>query len=138
MNRFDALELINEDSLHDRAIARSGHSDFGNGDYREGLGVLLSSARHSHRFEAIAERLSSLVIDTLASRLSSQAGWNAHPEVFGTPITAPLIITGLPRSGTTLTFQRADHRARQLQPLGIGVRAEGGRDGPHRCGGSLE
>ena len=102
MNRFDALELINEDALHDRAIAQSGRSDFGDDAYREGLGILLSSARHTPRLEAIAGRLSSLVIDTLASRLSSQAGWNAHPEVLGNPITAPLIITGLPRSGTTL------------------------------------
>lgn len=46
--------------------------------------------------------MSTLVVDVLASRLASQKGWNAHPEVLDNPVAAPLIITGLPRSGTTV------------------------------------
>ncbi|UZW57382.1 sulfotransferase [Sphingobium sp. JS3065] len=102
MTRSDTLDLINEEALHEQAAARAGSSDFGDDAYREGLGVLLSSARNSARLEAIAGRVSSLVVDTLVSRLSSQAGWNAEPQVLQNPVTAPLVITGLPRSGTTL------------------------------------
>lgn len=102
MTRPDILDLIDEEALHERAIARAESNDFGDDGYREGLGVLLASARRSPRLEAVAGRLSSIVVDTLASRLSSQAGWNAHPEVLENPVPAPLVITGLPRSGTTL------------------------------------
>ena len=68
MTRSEALELIDEDALHARAAARAGSSDFGDDDYREGLGVLLGAARNSPRLEAIAGRTASLVIDALASR----------------------------------------------------------------------
>ncbi|MFD2580391.1 sulfotransferase [Novosphingobium colocasiae] len=102
ISRSKALDLINEDTLHERAIARAGSSDFGTDDYREGLGVLLDSASRNSRLEKIAPRMSSLVVDVLAGRLASQAGWNARPETLALPVTAPLVITGLPRSGTTL------------------------------------
>lgn len=98
----DALELIHEEALHERAVARTGLSDFGDPAYREGLGVLLDAARRSPRLTAIAPRLSSIVVNVLASRLSSEAGWKAQPEVLGNPMAAPLVITGIPRSGTTL------------------------------------
>lgn len=101
-SRSEALDLINEDALHERAVARAGSTDFGKDDYREGLGVLIDSARRSSRLEAIAPRMSSLLVDVLAGRLASQAGWNAGPETLALPVTAPLVITGLPRSGTTL------------------------------------
>lgn len=102
MNRDQALDLINSDALHERAAMRAGSSDFGDSDYRAGLDVLLNSARESARLEAIATRLSGVIVDVLAGRLSSQAGWNAHPETLNNAVTAPIIITGLPRSGTTL------------------------------------
>ncbi len=102
MTNSDNLHLLDENALHEKAAARAGSSDFGDDDYREGLGVLLDSARHSSRLDAIAERVSSLVVDTLVSRLSSQEGWNANPEVLDIPVAAPLVITGLPRSGTTV------------------------------------
>lgn len=102
MTRNEALELIDADVLHERAIARVGSSDFGDAAYKEGLGVLLASARKSSRLEAIAGRVASLTVDVLASRLSSQAQWKAHPEVLQNPVAAPFVITGLPRSGTTL------------------------------------
>jgi hypothetical protein len=90
------------DALHEAAIARTGLSDFGETSYREGLGVLIDALRHSDRRELIAPRFASIVVDTLAGRLASQAGWNAHPEVLNNAIEKPLIITGLPRSGTTI------------------------------------
>lgn len=102
MIRPVALDLIDEDRLHESAAARAGHDDFGDQAYREGLGELLGAARESSRLEAIAERVSSLVIETLVSRLSSEAEWKARPEVLDNPVTAPIVITGLPRSGTTL------------------------------------
>uniref|UniRef100_UPI0028BE3288 sulfotransferase family protein n=1 Tax=Sphingobium sp. TaxID=1912891 RepID=UPI0028BE3288 len=41
-------------------------------------------------------------VAALKSRLSSQAGWTARPDLLDNPVTAPIVITGLPRSGTTI------------------------------------
>jgi hypothetical protein len=90
------------DALHDAASARTGLTDFGDTDYREGLDVLIDALRRSSRRGLLASRFASIVVDTLAGRLASQAGWNANPQVLNNAVTAPLIITGLPRSGTTI------------------------------------
>ena len=121
MTRSDALNLIDVNALHDRAAARAGSTDFGDDSYREGLDILLAAARASDRLEAIADRVASVSVDTLASRLSSQAGWNTHPEALRNPVTAPLIITGLPRSGTTLLhFLMSLDRQFQWTPRWVG------------------
>ena len=90
------------DALHAAAIARTGLSDFGLDDYHEGLELLLAAARASPRRDRIAPRLEPMAINLLVSRLASQAGWKANPQVLDDPVPAPLIITGLPRSGTTI------------------------------------
>ncbi|MBO9376176.1 sulfotransferase [Sphingomonas histidinilytica] len=99
MSGFDPTDA---DALHEEAIARTGRSDFGDDGYREGLGVLIDAIKASPRRDRIAPRFGAMAINLLVSRLASQAGWNAHPELLDDPVPAPLIITGLPRSGTTI------------------------------------
>lgn len=91
------------DLLHEKAIERASHDDFGPDSYKEGLTVLLRSilteiphARHA------AE---ALIVPHLTSRLVTQRGFARHPELRDTPIDAPLVILGLPRSGTTALHQ---------------------------------
>ncbi|WP_347270294.1 sulfotransferase family protein [Rhizorhabdus histidinilytica] len=99
MSGFDPTDA---DALHEEAIARTGRSDFGDDGYREGLGVLIDAIKASPRRDRIARRFGAMAVNLLVSRLASQAGWNAHPELLDDPVPAPLIITGLPRSGTTI------------------------------------
>lgn len=99
MSGFDPTDA---DALHEEAIARTGRSDFGDNGYREGLGVLIDAIRASPRHDRIAPRFGAMAVNLLLGRLASQAGWNAHPELLDDPVPAPLIITGLPRSGTTI------------------------------------
>ena len=33
-----------------------------------------------------------------------QAAWSAHPEILERPLRAPIVLTGLPRSGTSALF----------------------------------
>ncbi|ARR56754.1 sulfotransferase family protein [Rhizorhabdus wittichii DC-6] len=99
MSGFDPTDA---DALHEEAIARAGRSDFGDDGYREGLGVLIDAIRASPRRDRIAPRFGAMAVNLLVGRLASQAGWNAHPELLDDPVPAPLIITGLPRSGTTI------------------------------------
>jgi hypothetical protein len=98
-------QALSEAALHEQAIARTGLSDFGETSYREGLGVLIRAFAKSDRQAEIAPRFVDTVLAALTGRLASQAGWNANPEVLGQPVRAPLIITGLPRSGTTILHQ---------------------------------
>lgn len=95
-------DAIGADALHEEAMARTGLSDFGDTAYSEGLGLLVEEVRKSPRGDQIAPRFHALAIGALTSRLASQAGWAARPDVLGQPVPAPVIITGLPRSGTTI------------------------------------
>jgi hypothetical protein len=94
------------DALHERAAASTGLRDFGEGSYRLGLRVLLDSLDErpplSPRADAAAE---APIIAALTGRLHTQAGWNAHPAFADQPLLAPLIVIGLPRTGTTALHQ---------------------------------
>ena len=102
MNRPQESNASYQAQLHEAATERTGLADFGDPHYLEGLRVLIDEVRRSPRRERLEARFRQIAVDTLASRLASQAGWKARPEVLGRPVDAPLIITGLPRSGTTI------------------------------------
>jgi hypothetical protein len=102
MNQRPETNESFEEQLHNEASERAGLTDFGDPHYLEGLRVLIDEVRHSQRRDQIEGRFRQFAIDALTSRLASQSGWKARPEVLSQPIKAPLIITGLPRSGTTI------------------------------------
>lgn len=114
--REQVSELTSFTALRERlleaAIDRVGASDFGASDYETGFDVLLASldanpAASLCRADAIGE----LIVMALAGRLHAQAGWKARPDVLTRPISAPLMIAGIPRSGTT-----ALHRLLSMDP----------------------
>src|SRR5262249_18399105 len=97
---------------------RSGLSDFGDGRFREGLGVLIGAfnARDgAHAFGRIV--FSNHVVSLLVNRLKIQADLTRHPEILDVPLARPLFITGLPRSGTTFL-----HRLMSEDPAGRTLR----------------
>lgn len=95
------------DELHERAAAQAGlasaaDADFGPGDYREGLAALLASLDETPPpTEAKAAAAQGLIVSTLAARLHTQAQWRANPGYAVREIPAPLIVIGVPRTGTT-------------------------------------
>jgi Sulfotransferase family len=89
-------------ALHARASAETGLTDFGPRDYEERLGVLLDALRsvdglapygrvtfHAQLVQLLRNRL--LLVDLLAR----------HPEIRERELAAPIVIAGLPRTGTT-------------------------------------
>lgn len=88
--------------FHDRAAAQAGHNDFGGTDYHEGLRALLAAMDESPPpaggKTAAAE---GLITGPLVSRLHTQAQWAANPGYRSREIPAPLIVIGVPRTGTT-------------------------------------
>jgi hypothetical protein len=85
-----------------KVAAETGYDDFGPEDYLDALDRLLDSIDQETRltpagFDMTVSQLGAL----LASRLYSEAGWKQFPQSSSQPIKAPLIITGIVRSGTT-------------------------------------
>ncbi len=90
------------DELMDRAARAAGLSDFGPGDFREGLAVLLRSIEDDANF---APEVDEFQIDTLVRRLTNrlqvEEWYRTHPEIEDATIEGPVDINGLPRTGTT-------------------------------------
>jgi len=102
--------------LHESASRITGLTDFGTDDYGEGLRVLLES----YAGEAVltpqgSKAKRSLLRGALVARLLSEAAWRQYPQHTSTPITRPIFITGLPRTGTT-----ALHRLLAADPANQG------------------
>ena len=90
------------DELLDQAVAECGYSDFGPGDYREGLDVLLESLEHDGDLHPDTDV--TVVGDLrrrLVNRLEVEAYYDEHPDVEDVAISGPIDINGLPRTGTT-------------------------------------
>lgn len=93
---------LDADVLHAKAIAETGLDDFGPDDYRDRLDVYLAALQeiptmqpagvvnhHAQLLQWLKNRL--LLADLLA----------AHPEIHDIELAPPVVIAGLPRTGTT-------------------------------------
>ncbi len=97
MNRYpDADRLMAE------AMEATGLSDFGPGDFREGLEVLLASLEIDGDFDPSSDPgVIGALRRRLANRLEVEAWYDEHPEIEQLPLPGPVDINGLPRTGTT-------------------------------------
>lgn len=92
------------DDLKASAVKAVGLDDFGADDdnYTEALSVLLESYRTEADFTELGSKMSRFFLrNALVARLLSEASWKQHPGYADVPITAPIFVTGLPRTGTT-------------------------------------
>ena len=97
MGRYPSAER-----LLDEAVAQTGLSDFGPGDFREGLVVLLDSLERDGDLNPDAkDRVTDEFRARLVNRLEVEAWYRAHPEVEDVAVRGPVDVTGLPRTGTT-------------------------------------
>ena len=88
--------------LHQDAASATGLTDFGAEDYLEGMEQVLAGAAKVTRDEAsLKASASHLTQAALVMRLRTEAALSAHPEYRETKLRAPVVIAGLPRSGTT-------------------------------------
>jgi hypothetical protein len=95
------VQATNE--LHEMASGVTGLQDFGDDEYREGLDALLDSLDEEADLSRVGrETAIGLVVTALAGRLESEAGWKDHPSSGTFSIEAPIVIVGLPRTGTSV------------------------------------
>lgn len=92
-----------EPLLHETASQMAGGlDDFGPPDYLPGLRVLLAAMDAETRFSPMGRQFAfGTLLGTLKARLHTQAGWKRRPEHRDVRIARPLVITGIPRTGTT-------------------------------------
>ncbi len=84
------------------AVTEAGHTDFGPGDFRDGLTVLLDSLESDG--DLARDTDAAVVADLrrrLVNRLQVEAWYAEHPDVEDVEIDGPIDINGLPRTGTT-------------------------------------
>jgi hypothetical protein len=93
---------LDADALHAKASADTGLDDFGPDDYRERLDVYLAALHEIHGMHApgIVNFFSQLV-QWLKNRLLLTDLLSRHPEINDIELLPPVVIAGLPRTGTT-------------------------------------
>lgn len=91
--------------LHTAAVELTGLSEFGCDDYSQGLDLLLDSVAAHPGLRAADAGIDAFLTGVLASRLYSEQGWRDRPEVLHGDLGTPLVIIGVPRTGTTLLHQ---------------------------------
>jgi hypothetical protein len=109
--------VISEQAVLDAACARTGLSNFGNDDFRARLRLWAGAANACTELTELARH--GLFADMLRfaeNRLLVEDILTRHPEILNIVIDRPLIVAGLPRSGTTYlqNFLSADDQLRAL------------------------
>ena len=106
------------DLLHETVSANSGLSDFGPDDYLPGLNVLLQSMDYDPRFSETGRRAAwGMLVDVLRGRAHAIQSMKDNPGFDALPVLAPVVITGVPRTGTTALHRlmAVDQRFQGLQ-----------------------
>jgi hypothetical protein len=93
--QFDANALLAE------ARSATGLEDFGDEHFLEGLQVLLETYDRNVLDHASRNKCREAVAGRLATRLKMQAAFQRHPEILEVELKTPMIVTGLPRTGTS-------------------------------------
>ena len=89
-----------------RAAAEAGLDDFGDVRFMDGLERYLSSLRTEANLSEFGQAIVAVDINQLlVNRLRFESDLKNHPEILDEQISDVLVITGLPRSGTTKLHQ---------------------------------
>lgn len=93
---------LDADALHLRATADTGLDDFGPSDYRERLEVYLAALCDIDGLHgAGVVNFYGQLLQLLKNRLLLTDLLRRHPEIDGVELQPPVVIAGLPRTGTT-------------------------------------
>lgn len=103
---LQAVVPLDETSLLDHAMAKTGLSDFGEDSWREPFQVYLKSLESEAQltlFGRLMARNDSIL--WLTTRLEVMDWLKRYPEIEEQEVKAPMFIVGLPRSGTSILFE---------------------------------
>ncbi|TAK53738.1 MAG: hypothetical protein EPO25_09525, partial [Gammaproteobacteria bacterium] len=85
------------------SVRSGGLQDFGDDSFRPALSVLLAALdREGNLSEIGRERLGARILERLQNRLGLEDYCRRYPEILDEELDDPIVIVGLPRTGTTL------------------------------------
>ncbi|HET6970771.1 MAG TPA: sulfotransferase [Phenylobacterium sp.] len=94
---------LSPEALIAAARARTGLTEFGDAPLMGPLAALCASLNDELEFHALGRTyLYEQLVGILATRLRFEALWARRPEILELPVERPIVIIGLPRSGTTI------------------------------------
>ena len=97
------IDELTPSTLMAEAAERAGSDDWGDPGFTGPLALLIESCRATGRLSALGWGvLRSVLLRHLRNRLDLQAHLARGPAAAGTPLGDPVVITGLPRTGTSL------------------------------------
>lgn len=108
---------LSVDAVCAAAVARVGLEDFGPDDFRDRLGIQLAEMDADEERTGLGRLLFfGDCVRSAANRLLIHDLLGRHPEIGDIPIERPVIVVGLPRSGTTnlVNLLAADSRFRSM------------------------
>lgn len=108
---------LDPDGLMAAATAQAGLDDFGDDWFREPLAVLCKALRTEAGLSPVGVTgLAVQIIQGLVARLRVEDLLARHPEIRDVPVERPIVIAGLPRTGTTHlhNLMAADRSLRSL------------------------
>lgn len=108
---------FSEAAVLEAARQRTGLTDFGPEDFRARLQLLLEEwGGDPDMTQSQRANLFGYLVRYASNRLLIQNEWTRHPDILEQEIRQPIIVAGLPRSGTThlLNLLAADTRFRSL------------------------
>jgi hypothetical protein len=93
---------IQAEELIRAAQERTGLESFDSDSFREPLGLIVEGIEARPERDEIAESLREEMVNALSNRLRVADYLRQHPEIEDAPLEVPLIVMGMPRTGTTL------------------------------------
>ena len=120
LNRLGNPEALSlsPDAILAEAVARTGLSDFGDDDWREGFEVFLAALADEAQLHFVGRALARAdVIGWLENRLRMTDARKREPSIGEEAVERPLFITGLPRTGTSILHDLLGHDPASRVPL---------------------
>ncbi len=108
---------LDVDGLMAAARQRTGLSDFGSDDFAAPLTALVDAIEREAELTTVGRLITrTRLVGILSNRLRAEALFAQHPDIRDAPVRAPIVIAGLPRTGTTMLHRllAADPRLRAL------------------------
>ncbi len=101
-----SLVPLRAEELMATARNNTGFDDFGSDEWLEGFHVFLEALDQEADLHLLGRLMTrSDILRWLEARLGIEAAYAQHPEIDDEVIEQPVIVTGLPRAGTSILFE---------------------------------
>ncbi len=115
----EAVISLDETALLNAAQAATGLNDFGDDAWREPFRILLGDLQHEADLTTTGRLLARVdIVRSLIVRLRMADTERRHPEILDQPVEAPIFITGMGRTGTSILLELLGQDPRLRPALG--------------------